>query len=128
MNASIERNTPSDRKKIKRKRLSIKELNALGQHIVDTWTPEMDEQIERDTRQALLARCAKLTEEKMMCVAQRARLMREMKTAVAKKLRGDVVGVDLALDHIRANLVDVGMCELNATAELRAVRAQLRQA
>ncbi|WP_017772462.1 hypothetical protein [Paraburkholderia kururiensis] len=128
MNASIERNTPSDRKKIKRKRLSIKELNALNQHIVDTWTPEMDEQIERDTRQALLARCAKLTEEKMMCVAQRARLMREMKTAVAEKLRDDVVGVDLALDHIRANLVDVGMCELNATAELRAVRAQLRQA
>lgn len=128
MNASIERNTPSDRKKIKRKRMSIKELNALNQHIVDTWTPEMDEQIERDTRQALLARCAKLTEEKMMCVAQRARLMREMKTAVAEKLRDDVVGVDLALDHIRANLVDVGMRELNASAELRAVRAQLRQA
>lgn len=128
MNASIERNTPSDRKKIKRKRLSIDEINELNRHIVDTWTPEMDEQIERDTRQALLARCAKLTEEKMMCVAQRARLMREMKTAVAEKLRDDVVGVDLALDHIRANLVDVGMCELNATAELRAVRAQLRQA
>jgi len=128
MNASIERNTPSDRKKIKRKRLSIDEINELNRHIVDTWTPEMDEQIERDTRQALLARCAKLTEEKMMCVAQRARLMRDMKTAVTEKSRGDVQGVDLALDHIRANLVDVGMCELNATAELRAVRAQLRQA
>ncbi|KVE72450.1 hypothetical protein [Burkholderia vietnamiensis] len=128
MNASIERNTPSDRKKIKRKRRSIKELNALGQHIVDTWTPEMDEQIERDTRQAQLARWAKLTEEKMMCVAQRARLMRDLKIAVTEKSRGDVLGVDLVLDHIRANLVDLGMRELTAMDELRAIRAQLRQA
>lgn len=127
MKASIEHNTPSDHKKIKRKSMSIDEINALNRHIADTWTPEMDEEIERSTRQAQLARWAKLTEEKMMCVAQRARLMRDLKIAVAEKSRGDVLGVDLALDHIRANLVDLGMRELTAMAELRAIRAQLRQ-
>lgn len=69
MKASIEYNPPSDRKKIKRKRMSIDEINALNRHIADTWTPEMDEEIEHSTRQAQLARWAKLTEEKMMCVA-----------------------------------------------------------
>lgn len=54
--------------------------------------------------------------------------MRDLKIAVAEKSRGDVLGVDLALDQIRANLVDLGMRELTAMAELRAIRAQLRQA
>jgi hypothetical protein len=32
-------------------RLSIDEINALNRHIADTWTPEMDEEIERMSRQ-----------------------------------------------------------------------------
>ncbi|MGF6611707.1 hypothetical protein OKW45_006629 [Paraburkholderia sp. WSM4175] len=51
MKASIEHNAPSDDKKIKRKSLSIDEINALNRHIAETWTPEMDEEIERMTRQ-----------------------------------------------------------------------------
>ena len=128
MKASIEYNPPSDRKKIKRKRMSIDEINALNRHIADTWTPEMDEEIERWTRQDRLARCAKLTEEKAMCVAQRAQLTRDLKTAVAVKLRGDVLCVDDKLAQIRAALADVDLREMNAVAELRAIRAELRQA
>lgn len=128
MKASIEHNAPSDHKMKKRKILSIDEINALNRHIAETWTPEMDEEIERMTRQDRLARCAKLTEEKAMCAAQRAQLTRDLKTAVAVKLRGDVLGVDDKLAHIRAALADMDLRELNAVAELRTIRAQLRQA
>jgi hypothetical protein len=69
-----------------------------------------------------------LTEEKAMCAAQRAQLTRDLKKAVAVKLHGDVLGVDDELDRIRAALVDLELHELNAAAELRATRAQLRQA
>jgi hypothetical protein len=110
------------------KRLSIDEINALNRHIADTWTPAMDEEIERMTRQDRLARCAKLTEEKAMCVGQRAQLMRDLKKAVAVKLRGDALGIDAELARIRVALADMELHELNATAELRAIRAELRQA
>jgi len=112
----------------KTKRLNIDEINALNRHIADTWTPAMDEEIERATRQDRLARCAKLTEEKAMCAAQRAQLTRDLKKAVAVKLRGDSPDVDAELARIRAALADLYLHELNAAAELRAVRTQLRQA
>ncbi|OMW53264.1 hypothetical protein AQ811_07395 [Burkholderia pseudomallei] len=108
--------------------MTIDEINALNRHIADTWTPEMDEEIERMTHQDRLARCAKLTEEKAMRVGQRAQLMRDLKKAVAVKLRGDALGVDAELARIRSALADLELHELNATAELRAIRAELRQA
>ncbi|MEX3973541.1 hypothetical protein [Paraburkholderia caribensis] len=128
MKAPVKHNAQSDHKKIKRKSKSIDEINALNRYIADTWTPEMDEEIERSTLQYRLDRCAKLAEEKAMCVAQRAQLTRDLKTAVGVKLRGDVQGVDDKLAQIRAALADVDLRELNAVAELRAIRAQLRQA
>ncbi|CAJ4224235.1 Uncharacterised protein [Burkholderia pseudomallei] len=45
------------------KRFTIDEVNALNRRIADTWTPEMDEEIERMSRQDRLTRCAKLTEK-----------------------------------------------------------------
>lgn len=128
MKASIQHNAPSDHKKIKRKSMSLDEINALNRHIADTWTPEMDEEIERRTRQDRLSRRAKLTEEKAMRAEQHAQLTRDLKKAVAVKLRGDALGVDAELARIRAALADLDLHELNAAAELRAIRAQLRHA
>lgn len=110
------------------RRLSIDEINDLNRHIAETWTPEMDEEIERATRQYWLTRCATLTEERVMGIAQRAQLMRDLKKAVAEKLRGDAPGVDAELARIRAALIELEQHKSNVTAELRGIRAQLRQA
>ncbi|WP_133295705.1 hypothetical protein [Burkholderia reimsis] len=117
-----------DNRRDETRRLSIDEVNELNRHIADTWTPEMDEEIERMTRQDRLARCAKLAEEKAMRAWQRAQLMRLLKKAVAVKLRGDALDVDAELARIRAALAGLELHELNGTTELRAIRAQLRGA
>jgi hypothetical protein len=128
MKASIEHKTPTGQKKFKRKYLTFAAVNEANRHLADTWTPEMDEEIERATRQYWLDRCAKLTEEKLMRTQQRAQLKRELKKAVTVKFRSDEPGVDAELARIRAALADLEMHELNATAERRVIRAELRKA
>ncbi len=128
MKASIEHNTPTSHIKLKRGSLSVDEINEMNRRIAETWAPEMDEEIERATRQYWLTRFATLMEEKAMCAAQRAQLMRELKRAAAEKLRSDAPGVDAEAARIRTELTDLEQHKLIATAELRAIRAQLRQA
>ncbi|WP_157003156.1 hypothetical protein [Ralstonia sp. A12] len=115
----------------KTSRLSIKEINeinAIIRHIADTWTPEMDEEIERATVQYRQERCAKLKDEKLIRTQQRAQLKRELKTAVVVKVRGDARDADAELARIREALTDLELRELNATVELHTIRAQMRGA
>lgn len=112
-------------------RLSLKEINeinAIIRHIADTWTPEMDEEIERATVQYRQERCAKLKEEKLIRTQQRAQLKRELKKAVVAKVRFDSRDADAELARIREALTDLGLRELNATVELHTIRAQMRGA
>ncbi|AXF06494.1 hypothetical protein CUJ91_00185 [Paraburkholderia graminis] len=131
MKVSIEHNLSPDKKKVKRKRLSMKvinEINAVNRRIAETWTPEMDAEIELATLQYRLARCATLTEEKLVRAQKRAQLKRDLKKAVTVKLLSNALDVDALLARIRSALADVELHELNAMAELRAIRAELRQA
>ncbi|MFV8600419.1 hypothetical protein [Ralstonia pseudosolanacearum] len=112
----------------KTRRLSIDEINAVIRHIGDTWTPAMDEEIERATVQYRQQRCAKLKDEKRIRTQQRAQLKRELKTAVVVKVRGDARHADAELARIRTTLTDLELRELNATVELHTIRAQMCEA
>lgn len=118
---------PSNRRD-ETERLSIDEINALIRHIADTWTPEMDEEIERATVQYRQERCAKLKEEKLIRTQQRAQLKRELKKAVVVRVRGDVLNADAELARIREALTDLELRELNATIDLHTIRTQMRGA
>lgn len=112
----------------KNKRLTIDEIKAVNRHIADTWTPEMDEGIERATVQYRQERCAKLKEEKLIRTQQRAQLKRELKKAVVAKVRCGERDADAELARIREALTDLELRELNATVELHTIRAQMRGA